>query len=85
VLPVRIQGHDCHVYEYTESALQQLPPDVDYHGYAQRYKAFAGGRIARPSARPGPERPCFGTAVAAGFTAAKFHPSQEAGRESHDG
>jgi hypothetical protein len=40
VLPVRIQGHDCYVYEYTEPALQQLPPDVDYHGYAQRYKAF---------------------------------------------
>ena len=40
VVPVRIQGHDCHVYEYTESALQQLPPDVDYHGYAQRHKAF---------------------------------------------
>ncbi|MDT7761784.1 MAG: hypothetical protein QOC63_1204 [Mycobacterium sp.] len=40
VLPARIQGHDCHVYEYTESALQQLPPHVDYHGYARRYKAF---------------------------------------------
>jgi hypothetical protein len=40
VLPVRIQGHDCHVYEYPESALLELPPDVDYHGYAQRYKAF---------------------------------------------
>ena len=39
-LPVRIQGHDCHTYEYTESALEQLPPDVDYHGYAQRFKAF---------------------------------------------
>jgi hypothetical protein len=34
VLPVRIQGHDCHVYEYTESALVDLPRDVDYHGYA---------------------------------------------------
>jgi hypothetical protein len=40
VLPVRIQGHDCHIYEYTDSALLELPPDVDYHGYAQRYKAF---------------------------------------------
>lgn len=40
VLPVRIHGHDCHVYEYTESALLELPPDVDYHGYAQRYEAF---------------------------------------------
>jgi hypothetical protein len=40
VLPVRIQGHDCHVYEYTESALLELPADVDYHAYAQRYKAF---------------------------------------------
>jgi hypothetical protein len=40
VLPVRIQGHDCHVYEYTESALLELPADVDYHGYAQRYRAF---------------------------------------------
>ena len=40
VLPVRIQGHDCHTYEYTESGLLELPPDVDYHGYAQRYKAF---------------------------------------------
>jgi hypothetical protein len=40
VLPVRIQGHDCHVYEYPESALLELPADVDYHGYAQRYKAF---------------------------------------------
>jgi hypothetical protein len=39
-LPVRIQGHDCHVYEYTESAILELSPGVDYHGYAQRYKAF---------------------------------------------
>ncbi len=40
LLPVRIQGHDCRVYEYTESALLELPLDVDYHGYAQRYQAF---------------------------------------------
>ena len=40
VLPVRIQGHDCHVYVYTEPALLELPAGVDYHGYAQRYKAF---------------------------------------------
>ena len=50
VLPVRIQGHDCHVYEYTESALLELPPDVDYHGYAQRYKAFRW-RPNRPTIR----------------------------------
>ena len=25
VLPARIQGHDCHIYEYTESALLELP------------------------------------------------------------
>src|ERR1700722_17233298 len=50
VLPVRIQGHDCHVYEYPESALLGLPPDVDYHGYAQRYKAFRW-RPNRPTVR----------------------------------
>jgi hypothetical protein len=50
VLPVRIQGHDCHVYEYTEAALLELPPDVDYHGYAQRYKAFRW-RPNRPTIR----------------------------------
>jgi hypothetical protein len=50
VLPVRIQGHDCLVYAYTESALLELPPDVDYYGYAQRYKAFRW-RPNRPTVR----------------------------------
>lgn len=40
VLPVRIEAHDCHVYEYNAYALAELPPDVKYNGYAQRYKGF---------------------------------------------
>lgn len=39
VLPVRIEGHGCRVYEYNESALRQLPSDFPYHGFAQRYKS----------------------------------------------
>jgi hypothetical protein len=90
VLPVRIQGHDCHVYEYTESALVELPPDVDYHGYAQRYKAFRW-RPNRPMVRETESRDTVlrhGSPRRGGrgiHTAARIHPFQEAGRDSHDG
>ena len=89
VLPVRIQGHDCHVYEYTESALVGLPPGVDYHGYAQRYRAFRW-RPNRPMVRETESRDTVlrhgvRATVAAGFTAARIHPFHEAGRDSHDG
>jgi hypothetical protein len=89
VLPVRIQGHDCHVYEYTESALLELPPDVDYHGYAQRYKAFRW-RPNRPMVRETKSRETVlrhgvRAAVAAGFHGGEISPFQEAGRDSHDG
>ena len=40
VMPLRIDAHACHVFEYAESALSDLPPGVRYHGYAKRYKAF---------------------------------------------
>jgi hypothetical protein len=40
VMPLRIDGHGSHVFEFTDSALQQMPSGVPYHGYAQRYKAF---------------------------------------------
>jgi hypothetical protein len=39
-MPVRIAGHGAHVFEYTHSALQDMPLGVHYHGYAQRYLAF---------------------------------------------
>jgi hypothetical protein len=40
VMPLRIDAHDCHVFEYPESALSDLSPGVGYHGYAVRYEAF---------------------------------------------
>jgi hypothetical protein len=40
LMPVRIDAHGCHVFEYAESALSDLPPGVRYHGYASRYEAF---------------------------------------------
>jgi hypothetical protein len=39
-MPLRIDGHGCHVFEYSPSALSEIPPGVHYHGYAKRYKAF---------------------------------------------
>jgi hypothetical protein len=40
VMPLRIDAHDCHVFEYPASALSDLPTGVPYHGYAVRYEAF---------------------------------------------
>ena len=40
LMPLRIDAHSCHVFEYPESALIDLPPGVRYHGYAARYQAF---------------------------------------------
>jgi hypothetical protein len=39
LLPERIDGHDCRIYEYSEDALKALPAG-EYRGYAQRYKSF---------------------------------------------
>ena len=39
LLPDRIEGHDCRIYEYSEDALKTLPAG-EYRGYAQRYKSF---------------------------------------------
>ncbi|WP_459969409.1 hypothetical protein [Mycobacterium sp. MUNTM1] len=39
-MPLRIDGHGCHVFEYSPSALAELPHGVRYHGYAIRYQAF---------------------------------------------
>ena len=89
VLPVRIQGHDCHIYEYTESALRQLPPDVDYHGYAQRYKAFRWWPN-RPTVRETKSRETVlrhadPSRCGRGIHGGETSPFQEAGRDSHDG
>lgn len=40
LMPVRIDAHGCHLFEYAASALSELPPGVRYHGYAMRYQAF---------------------------------------------
>ncbi len=40
VMPLRIAAHGSHVFEFTEPTLQEMPPGVPYHGYAQRYLAF---------------------------------------------
>ena len=40
IMPLRIAGHGCHVFEYTSSALQEIPLEVRYHGYALRHRAF---------------------------------------------
>jgi hypothetical protein len=40
IMPLRLDGHGCHVFEYLPSALSEIPPGVSYHGYAKRYKAF---------------------------------------------
>jgi hypothetical protein len=40
LMPLRIDAHCCHVFEYPESALSDLPPGVPYYGYAARYEAF---------------------------------------------
>jgi hypothetical protein len=39
LLPDRIEGHDCRIYEYSEDALKALPAG-EYRGYAERYKSF---------------------------------------------
>ncbi len=40
IMPLRLDGHDCQVFEYHLSALSDIAPNVRYHGYAKRYKAF---------------------------------------------
>jgi hypothetical protein len=40
IMPLRVDGHGCHVFEYSPSALSEIPPGVHYHGFAKRYKAF---------------------------------------------
>lgn len=39
-MPLRIDAHSCHVFEYLPSALAEVPAGVRYHGYAQRYKGY---------------------------------------------
>jgi hypothetical protein len=39
LLPDRIEGHDCRIYEYSADALKKLPAG-EYRGYAERYKSF---------------------------------------------
>jgi hypothetical protein len=78
------------IIENYDNPLQSSSIDVDYHGYAQRYKAFRW-RPNRPMVREtesrdtvlrhgGPRRGGRGI-----HTAARIHPFQEAGRDSHDG
>ncbi|MDX1892696.1 hypothetical protein [Mycolicibacterium sp. 050158] len=40
VMPWRITGHECHVFEYGTDILDELPRGVLYRGYATRYQAF---------------------------------------------
>jgi hypothetical protein len=40
IFPVRIDGHDCLIYEFDENALVTLASGVQYRGYADRYKSF---------------------------------------------
>jgi hypothetical protein len=40
LMPLRVDAHGCHVFEYAESALADMPPGVPYHGYAARYRAL---------------------------------------------
>ena len=40
VLPVRIEGHDCRIFEYNENAVSKALLAGEYRGYAQRYKSF---------------------------------------------
>ncbi len=40
IFPVRIDGHDCRIYEYDENALVMLATGINYSGYAERYKSF---------------------------------------------
>jgi hypothetical protein len=40
VFPVRIEGHDCRIYEWDENSLATLATGRYYHGYADRYKSF---------------------------------------------
>jgi hypothetical protein len=39
-MPLRVDGHACHVFEYSSSALSEIQQGVHYYGYAKRYKAF---------------------------------------------
>jgi hypothetical protein len=38
LMPLRVDAHSCHVFEYAESALSDLTPGVPYHGFAARYR-----------------------------------------------
>ncbi|MET0704354.1 MAG: hypothetical protein ABWY93_32290 [Mycobacterium sp.] len=40
VMPLRIDGHACAVFEYSHEAMAQLPAGLAYRGYAKRYRAM---------------------------------------------
>ncbi len=40
LMPLRVDAHGCHVFEYPEAALSALTPAVPYHGFAARYRAI---------------------------------------------
>lgn len=40
VMPIRIEGHACAVFEYARDAMAHLPAGLAYHGYAKRYRAM---------------------------------------------
>jgi hypothetical protein len=40
VFPVRIEGHDCRIYEWDDNALATLARGRHYNGYADQYKSF---------------------------------------------
>jgi hypothetical protein len=38
IMPLRIDGHGCHVFEYPPAVLSDVPRGVGYYGYAIRYQ-----------------------------------------------
>ncbi len=40
IMPLRLDAHACHVFEYSPQTLTGVPRGVPYHGYAVRYQAF---------------------------------------------
>ena len=40
VMPIRVDGHACAVFEYAGAALTELPAGLAYRGYARRYRAL---------------------------------------------
>ena len=39
-MPLRVEAHACAMFEYHVGAVSALERDVEYHGYATRYRAF---------------------------------------------